>query len=176
MKSIAMTKNDLAAIAGYSYRRLFDIDRDLPKNKKLFVPSEANPKRFDLAIFVQRWVEYNTDIAEEESEELAVVKARHEVIKTRKTEIEVKRLEGEYVRVQDVDEMWRNIASLVKNRFLNLARKLAPALVNLDSADTIEWMIDREVRDGLNMIADTPLPGEEKRIPTSGDEDEDEDG
>ncbi len=167
-----MTMKDLASVAGYSYRQLYNINRDLPEDQKLFVPSEENPKKFDLAIFVQRWVEYNKDLAEEESQELAVIKAQHEVVKKRKTEIEVARLEGEYVRVQDVDRMWRDIANVVKNRFVNLARKLAPALVNIDSVDKIEWLIDREVRDGLNMIANTPLPGEEKITATSEQEDD----
>ena len=174
MSSIALTKKELASIAGYSYRRLHDIDRDLPKDKKLFVISEADGKKFDLAIFVQRWVNYNIDAAEEESEELAIVKARHEVIKTRKTEIEVARLEGEYVNVQEVSRLWLNIASLVQNRFVGLARKLAPALVSIDSPDTIEAIIDRDVRDALNMIANTPLPGEEKIVTASEGEDEDE--
>jgi len=171
--SIPMTKKELASIAGYSYRQLYNIDRDLPKHRKLFVISEADGKRFDLAIFVQRWVQYNVDAAEEESEELSVVKAQHEVVKKRKTEIEVKRLEGEYVNVQDVSRLWLNIASLVQNRFVTLARKLAPALVSIDNPDTIEAIIDRDVRDALNMIANTPLPGEEK-VAASDDEDEDE--
>lgn len=171
--SIPMTKKELASIAGYSYRQLYNIDRDLPKHRKLFVVSEADGKRFDLAIFVQRWVQYNVDAAEEESEELSVVKAQHEVVKKRKTEIEVARLEGEYVNVQDVSRLWLNIASLVQNRFVTLARKLAPALVSIDNPDTIEAIIDRDVRDALNMIANTPLPGEEK-VAASDDEDEDE--
>ena len=174
MSSIPMTKKELASIAGYSYRRLHDIDRDLPKEKKLFVISEANENKFDLAVFVQRWVEYNIDIADEENEELAIVKAKHEVIKTRKTEIEVKRLEGEYVNVQEVSRLWLNIASLVQNRFVGLARKLAPALVSIDNPDTIEAIIDRDVRDALNMIANTPLPGEEAIVTASDDKDEDE--
>lgn len=174
MSSIPMTMKALAAIAGYSYRRLHDIDRDLPKDKKLFVTSEADAKKYDLAFFVQRWVEYNVNAAEEESEELSIVKARHEVIKTRKTEIEVARLEGEYVNVQEVSRLWLNIASLVQNRFVGLARKLAPALVSIDNPDTIEAIIDRDVRDALSMIANTPLPGEERTVAASDDEGEDE--
>lgn len=174
MSSIPMTKKELASIAGYSYRQLHNIDRDLPKEKKLFVTSETDAKKFDLAIFVQRWVAYNVDSAEEESEELSIVKARHEIIKTRKTEIEVARLEGEYVNVQDVARMWLNITSIVHNRFVSLARKLAPSLVCIDNPDIIEEIIDRDVRDALDMIANTPLPGEETIVTASDNEDEDE--
>ena len=38
---VSMTKKELATIAGYTYRRLYDIDRDLPEGKKLFVAGEG---------------------------------------------------------------------------------------------------------------------------------------
>lgn len=157
---IAMTKKELASIAGYTYQRLHTIDQSLPEKQKLFVKSEADEKKFDLAIFVQRWVAYNKQVSEEETEELSVVKAQHERIKKEKTQIEVDRLNGKLVEIQAVDMLWSNIASLVKGRFVNLAKKLAPALVMIDKPDRIEEIIDREVRDALTMIATTPLPGE----------------
>ena len=169
----ALTKKELATVAGYSYRRLHDIDMDLPGNKKLFVASEADPKKYDLALFVQRWVAYNKDTVEEENEELSVVKAQHERVKLRKTEIEVARMTGEYADIAEVRQMWGNIAAIVRGRFVNLARKLAPALVMIDNPDKIEAIIDRDVREALNMIANTPLPGEEN-YPASDEEDEDE--
>ena len=169
----ALTKKELATVAGYSYRRLHDIDMDLPNNKKLFVPSEDDPKKYDLALFVQRWVAYNKDTAEEENEELSVVKAQHERVKKEKTEIEVALLKGEYVELAEVQRTWSNLATIVRGRFVNLARKLAPALVMIDNADKIEAIIDRDVRDALSLIANTPLPGEEN-YQTPDEEDEDE--
>ena len=156
---ISMTKKELASIAGYTYRRLYDIDRDQPQDKKLFVESEGG--KYDLAIFVQRWVAYNKNAAEQESEELSVVKAQHERVKKEKTEIEVARMKGEFVEVREVHRLWGNIATIIRSRFVNLPRKLAPALVMIESPDVIEEIIDRDVRDALNMIANTPLPGEE---------------
>ena len=170
---IALTKKELASVAGYTYRRLHDIDMELPANKKLFVPSEDDPKKFDLAAFVQRWVAYNKETAEEENEELSVVKAQHERVKKEKTEIEVARLKGEYVEVTEVQRLWSNLATIVRSRFVNLARKLAPALVMIDSPDRIEEIIDRDVRDALSLIANTPLPGEDN-YQTPDEEDEDE--
>ena len=73
---VSMTKKELATIAGYTYRRLYDIDRDLPEGKKLFVKGEG--EKYDLAIFVQKWVEYN--VAQEtpdDWEDLDLVKAKH---------------------------------------------------------------------------------------------------
>ncbi len=172
-----MTKKELATIAGYTYRRLYDIDRDQPAEKKLFVESEGG--KYDLAIFVQRWVEYNVSSKASEADDLDVVKARHEVVKTRKTELEVARMMGKFVEIQEVHRLWGNIATIVRGRFVNLARKLAPALVMIDDPDRIEEIIDRDVRDALNMIANTPLPGEgmqvqEEDFQTPDEEDDDE--
>lgn len=170
----AMTKKELASVAGYSYRRLHDIDMDLPKDQKLFVRSEEDEKKFDLAVFVQRWVAYNKQETQEESAELSVVKAQHERVKKEKTELEVARMKGEYVDMQEVHRLWSNIAAIVRGRFVNLPRKLAPALVMIDDPDKIEEIIDRDVRDALNMIANTPLPGEENYIPATEDRDDEE--
>lgn len=177
MAITGMTKKELAQIAGYTYRRLYDIDRDQPSEKKLFVESEDG--KYDLAIFVQRWVAYNKQTTEQENEELSVVKAQHERVKKEKTEIEVARMKGKFVEIQEVQRLWSNIATIVRGRFVNLARKLAPALVMIDNPDRIEEIIDRDVRDALNMIANTPLPGEEMQEPeeddqTPDEEDEDE--
>lgn len=174
---MGMTKKELATVAGYTYRRLYDIDRDQPKDKKLFVESEDG--KYDLALFVQRWVAYNKQTTEQENEDLSVVKAQHERVKKEKTEIEVARMKGKFVEIQEVHRLWGNIATIVRGRFVNLARKLAPALVMIDDPDRIEEIIDRDVRDALNMIANTPLPGEEMQVPeedyqTPDEEDEDE--
>lgn len=77
------TKKELATLAGYTYRRLYDIDAGLPNDSKLFVESEDG--KYDLALFIQRWVKYNIDRETNDAADLDLVKARHEVVKTRKT-------------------------------------------------------------------------------------------
>lgn len=155
---IALSKKELASIAGYTYRRLHDIDTELPRDKKLFVRSETDDKKFDLAIFVQRWVAYNTQITEEESEELSTIKAKHEAVKMEKTRIEVARLKGEYVSINELAPLWTQIAATVNDRFNNLATKLAPSLVMIGDADIIEAIIEREVRDAQSLLSSMPLP------------------
>lgn len=156
-----MTKKQLADIAGYSYHRLHDIESLLPENQKFFVKVDGG---YDLALFVQRWVAYNVNKASEPSTSLDGVKADHERIKMQKTEIEVQRLLGEYVSVQDAYRVWSNVAGTVANRFVNLAKKLAPSLVMIGDPDIIEAIIDRDVREALTMIADVPLHASEHDV------------
>lgn len=165
MGSIAMTKKELASLAGYSYRRLHDIDAALPGNQKLFVKSEADEKKFDLALFIQRWVAYNAEVAEEESEELSSIKAKHEAVKMEKTKIEVAKLKGEYVSISALAPIWSHIAKTVSERFNNLANKIAPSLVMIGDADIIAELIEREVKDAQAPLSTMPLPDASGNIP-----------
>ena len=153
---LQLTKKELANIAGYTYRRLYDIDRDLPEDGKLFVEGEGG--KYDLAIFVQRWVAYNVSSEKGEATTLDDAKTAHEIIKTRKTELEVARLEGSLVDINDIRVLWGNIASTVMQNMIRLPSKIAPQVVNMESIQTIQAIVDKEIRDVLNTLADTPLP------------------
>lgn len=153
---VSMTKKELATIAGYTYRRLYDIDRDQPQEKKLFVEGEGG--KYDLAIFVQRWVDYNVNNETADVDDLDTVKARHEVVKTQKTELEVARMRGQLIDVQDVKRLWGDIANTVTQNLLHLPSKLAPMLRMLDNTEVIADMIDKEIRKALEAVAEAPLP------------------
>lgn len=153
-----LSKKELAEIAGYTYRWLYNIDRDLPDDKKLFVPVEEGKQKYDVPKFVQRWVAYNTENSIPEDTDLAAAKTKHEIIKTQKTELEVARMRGQMIDVQDVKKLWGDIANAVVQNLLGLPKKLGPALVMIESPEVISSMIDDEVRQILNDIADTPLP------------------
>ena len=153
---VSMTKKELATIAGYTYRRLYDIDRDLPEGQKFFVAGERG--KYDLSIFVQKWVEYNVAAEASVAYDLDEVKAKHEVVKTQKTELEVARMRGQLIDVQDVRRLWGDIANTVTQNMLHLPSKLAPMLQMLDNVEVISSIIDEEIRKTLTGISDTPLP------------------
>lgn len=156
MKNISMTKKDLADIAGYTYRRLYDIDRALPEDGKLFV--EGADGKCDLALFVQRWVAYNAEKGSGAEMALDEVRAIHETVKTQKTRIEVAKLEGQLVDIRDVYRLWADVAKTVTLNMTRLPSKLAPLLIMMDSADKIKAVIEEEMNAALTAIADTPVP------------------
>ena len=151
-----MTKKDLAQVAGYSYRRLHDIDLQLPNNEKLFVRCEDG--KYNLTLFVQRWVQYNVEATHGDDRSLDEVKAIHERVKTRKTELEVAKMEGALVDVQQIRRLWADIANTVMQAMLRLPSKIAPQIMMIENVESITDMIDRELRDVLTQIAETPLP------------------
>ena len=156
---IYLTKKELATIAGYTYRRLHDIDMGLPENGKLFVKGEGG--KYDLALFVQRWVQYNVDNETGDDQTLDEVKAKHEIVKTRKTELEVARLEGKLVDVYEIRRLWGGVANTVMQNMLRLPSKVSPRLVMMKDVEMIASIIDGEIRDTLTQISETPLPSEE---------------
>lgn len=175
---VSMTKKELASIAGYTYRRLYDIDRDLPEGKKLFVKSEDG--KYDLAIFVQKWVEYNVaNESPDDWQDLEIVKAKHEVVKTQKTELEVARMRGQLVDVHDVRRLWGDIANTVMQNLIHLPSKVAPLVQMMDNVEVIASIMDAEIRLILNEIAETPLPdyaADEETGEESEEEDENGEG
>ena len=169
-----MTKKELATIAGYSYRQLYNIDRDLPEGKKLFVQGEGG--KYDLAMFVQKWVDYNVthELGDMADLDLDLVKAKHEVVKTEKTELEVARMRGQLIDVQDVRALWADIANTTMQNLIHLPSKLAPMLVMMDSTELITSIIDGEIRKILESLADTPVP--DYAEPENGEDTDGEDG
>ena len=167
---IYLTKKELATIAGYTYRRLHDIDMGLPDNGKLFVKGEGG--KYDLALFVQRWVQYNVDNETGDDQTLDEVKARHEIVKTRKTELEVARLEGKLVDVYEIKRLWGGVANTVMQNMLRLPSKVSPRLVMMKDSEMIASIIDQEIRDTLTLISETPLPVEAATDDMDDEEDE----
>ena len=158
LSEYAMTKKELANVAGYTYRRIHDIDTELPENEKLFVPMADGSGKYDLSLFVQRWVKFNLHRQASHVDDLESVKAKHEIIKTQKTELEVARIRGELVDVQDVRRLWANIANTVTQSMLHFAGRTAPMLRMIDSVETIAEILDTEIRKTLEGISETPLP------------------
>lgn len=155
---IELTKRDLATVAGYTYHRLHEIDRDLPNDKKLFVKTGSG--KYDLSMFVQRWVNYNVDRNTGSDMSLEDAKAMHEQIKLQKTQLEVARMKGELVEVNEVRRLWAIIANNVVQNMLRLPTKIGQQVYMLDNQELVIGIIDKEIRDVLTAISETPLPTE----------------
>lgn len=155
---VTLTKKELATAAGYSYRRLYDIDAELPKGKKLFEKCEDG--KYDLAAFVQRWVEYNLNRKQGEEISLEEAKTIHEQVKIEKAQLEVARMRGELVDVNEVRQLWGNVANTVVQNMIRLPGKIAQQVFLLDNMELVTGIIDKEIRDVLVDISETPLPNE----------------
>ena len=155
-----MTKQALAELTGMTYRQIFNINKKLvqeDESKALFVKGE-DAKKCDLAIFLQRWVDYNVERVSAAAQDLDAVKAAHESVKMRKTQLEVDRMEGSLVDVQEVRKIWGDIANTIMQSMIHLPSTLAPMVRGMDNVEVINNVIDTEIRKVLEELADTPLP------------------
>lgn len=167
LTGMELSKKEIAELSGYTYRWLHEIDMALPDDKKLFVKGEGG--KYDLAIFMRRWVAYNVQREKAAADDLDAVKARHEVVKIEKTELEVARLRGDLIDKHDVIALWGNVISTARKNLLGIASDLAPDLVMLDSVEIIQTRIETAIMDALIDTADTPIPDGEP-IPEEQDE------
>ena len=172
--ALTLSKKELAALTGYTYQRIYEIDNSLPDGSKLYVKSEDG--KCDLAFFMQRWVDYKVEEATPDGLDLDIVKAKHEAVKVQKTKLEVAKMRGQMIDIQDVRKMWGDIATTVSKRFTLLPRKIAPLLLMIDSIDVIKNILDSEIRKILEELAGLPVPDYVDTDKTDGGEDGEEDG
>lgn len=153
---IGMRKNQLAELVDYTPRQLYNLDTKLPEDKKLFVQGEDG--KFDLALFIQRWVDFNVEREKGDDLDYDQVKTEHERAKKRKTELQVQQMEGELIHVRDVRRLWGNVVDSARKALLQLPNQVAPRLMMMDNSERISGILDAEIRRALEQIADTPLP------------------
>lgn len=149
-------QKELAELVGKTDRQIRNIDKEQEDGKRLLVKGEGG--KYDAALFVQRWVNLQVDKITEGMEDLDAVKARHEIVKTEKTTLEVQRMRGELIDVHDIRKAWGDIANTVMQGMVHLPSTLAPMVQGLDNVEVIGSIIDAEIRRVLNAIAETPLP------------------
>lgn len=152
---VVLKQGELAELAGITDRHLRRINNEQEEGRKLLVKTEGG---YDACTFVQRWCEYQVQKATEGIDDLDAVKARHEIVKTEKTELEVARMRGKLLDFQDVKKAWGDIANTVTNAMLNVPAQVAPLIRGMESVEAIRNLIDGEIRRGLEAVAETPLP------------------
>ena len=155
--AVHLTQKELAELVGRTDRQIRNINGTLDKDEKLLVKVEGG--KYDAALFVQRWVEMQVQKITEGMEDLDAVKARHEIVKTEKTQLEVAKMRRELLEFRDVRKAWGDIANTVMNGMLNIPGQIAPMLRGMESVELIASIIDGEIRRVLEGISNTPLPG-----------------
>jgi len=151
-----MSREELSALAGLTLRRINDINKALPDDEKLFVPTPDG--KYNAPVFVQHWVDYRISTQVGDAPDLETARTIHERIKTRKTELQVRRMAGQLVEVREIRRLWGDVANTVMQSMMRLPSKVAPLIVMMENAETIAGLIEREVRDVLVNISNTPLP------------------
>ena len=154
--AVYLTQKELAELVGRTDRQIRNINSTMDSEKPLLVKVENG--KYDASLFVQRWCEMQVSKVTEGMEDLDAVKARHEIVKTEKTQLEVAKMRRDLLEFRDVRKAWGDIANTVMNGLLNIPGQIAPMIRGMDSVETIGAIIDGEIRRALEGISNTPLP------------------
>lgn len=153
---VTLKQKELAELVGLTDRHIRRIDQTMDPNKKLLVKAEDG--KFDAAVFVQRYIAMKIEEITEGMDDLDAVKARHEIVKTEKTQLEVAKMRGELLDYNDVRKAWGDIANAVMNAMLNIPAQVAPVIRGMESVEMISGIIDGEIRRALEALSESPVP------------------
>ena len=154
--AVYLTQKELGELVGRTDRQIRNINSTMDEEDTLLVKGPGG--KYDAAVFVQRWVEMQVNKVTEGLDDLDAVKARHEIVKTEKTTLEVAKMRRELLEFRDVRKAWGDIANTVMNGLLNIPGQIAPMIRGMESVETISTIIDGEIRRALEGISNTPLP------------------
>ena len=166
--AVYLTQKELAELVGRTDRQIRNINGTMDPDEKLLVKTEGG--KYDASIFVQRWCEMQVKKIADGMEDLDAVKARHEIVKTEKTQLEVARMRGELLDFRDVRKAWGDIANSVMNALLNIPGQIAPMIRGMESVEMISGILDGEIRRALENIADSPIPSYADDTPEQDEE------
>lgn len=142
---LTLSVDELSALVGLGSRRVRQIDKELQELEDGYpLLVKAEDGRYDAASFVQAWVKYKA--GGERTESLDKVRAAHEELKLRMTEIKLKQASSELIRVSDVLRVWGDVAGAFKSKLLSLPTKLALRLVHIEDPEEARSILDDEVR------------------------------
>lgn len=111
--------------------------------------------KYDLADCVKKYIEFRiSGVKNKGPRSLDSIKADHEVLKMRKTELSIRLIEGKLHRADDVRRFWTSMAAAVKSRLLAIPVKVTPEVAGLEDRAEIQKILSREIADALNEIAD----------------------
>lgn len=154
--AVYLTQKELAELVGRTDRQIRNINGTMEPDEKLLVKTENG--KYDACAFVQRWCDMQVKKMADGMDDLDAVKARHEIVKTEKTQLEVARMRGELLDFRDVRKAWGDIANSVMNALLNIPGQVAPVIRGMESVEMISGILDGEIRRALENIADSPIP------------------
>lgn len=133
--------------------------------------------RYELVPAVQGYIKYLKDRAigadlpgDEGDHKRRLLKARADI-----AEMEAERLAGDLVPVDQVEKVWIEITSRVRQRMLAVAPKAAPIAAVENTAEACHEVIETFIHEGLAELASTIVISAEPSA-KSGDEDTDDDG
>jgi len=146
--AIIVTTKEIAEILGLSDRRI----RQLENEGSLVKISRG---RFDLPASIQRYIETIRE-QNQSAEELDLNKEKTLLTRAnrQKVEIELKIMQGDLHRSEDVESVMNNMIASSRAQLLTLPRKVAPLVLGQKDVDAIQNIIKKYVYEALQELSE----------------------
>ena len=132
-------------------------DRRVQQLSKEGVIPKTDHGRYELAPAVQGYVRYLQERSlgrPNAPEDYHTEKARLVRLQADKAEIELKELNGQLVRADDVEAEWTDMLSAMKSRLMAIPSKAAPIVAAEDNPAQVIDVIEDLVREALQELSD----------------------
>ena len=153
--------SDLAEVLGLTVQRIGQLAKDEVIVARSQMDDEGHMSRqYDLASSVQGYIKYMMTAsskdpkAEKREQEKAEAEIKYKKAKARKAELEVGELEGKMHRSEDVELVVGDLISMMRGQLMALPGRLASRVVKLESVAKVIQVIQSEVYDTMNRLAD----------------------
>lgn len=153
--------SDLAEVLDLTVQRIGQLAKDEVLVVRSHQDDEGHMSRqYDLALSVQGYIKYMMTTSskdpktEKREQEKAEAEIKYKKAKARKAELEVEELEGKMHRSEDVELVVGDLISMMRGQLMALPGRLASRVVKLESVAKVIQVIQSEVYDTMNRLAD----------------------
>lgn len=150
---IEISELDLAECLGLSGRRIRQLHKD-----DIVVKTQRG--KYDLKASVKGYIKFIKDSEKSDGGNIEKLKMSkeaatlsHELLKKRKTELQVEQMEKKLHRAEDVEFFWNTMVLAAKSRLTAIPVKAAPLLVGIEDRKEVQAILKREISEALNEIA-----------------------
>lgn len=143
------SSSDLAALLGFSVRRLQQLTKEIP------LP-QAGHGKYDLTLTIKAYVDWIKEKSAEKSPD-ASIKGETLMLtraKRQKAELELKMMMGELHKSGDVMAIVGDMVATVRSRLLDLPAKLAPQMIAETDIDVVRTTIQKEINTALKALSE----------------------
>lgn len=171
-----VNQKELAAILGVTDRRI----RQLKQEFGLFekgLTSGKSKKNYCLEKCVPEYINYKleTETAQGTSYSREKEQAEHEQIKKKISMLKLRKLRRELHEATDVEEFLTEMLISFKNKLLNLPQKTAPLITGEDDINVVTEIIEKEVLETLDELAEyDPYKIDKETVTALFEDDEEE--
>ena len=172
-EKIIVNDKELAEYLGVSDRRVRQLVQ-AEEGKDPICVRVGTGNKFDLKQSVRNYIKFKDETADKLDLATKAERLKHEKLKQRKTDLQVKEMEKKLHKASDVERIWNGIVLGAKAKLLALPTSIAPQLVAIEDQKEIQSILRKTIKQALEDITNYDVEQFESVIDINMEDDDDE--